>query len=147
MKFLNQYNNPFYIWWKVRKIFKFPKIHLYCGKITWFFGLPCRFDYYNRFIDIHTSGVGWKWKYDEPCFEWNPHIAITFFRKWQIIWVFTYYKKQALALNEATWEAMLGLIYRDKDLATVVKENTWSDGTTIHDNLTKWAKNSLLNKQ
>ena len=34
----NEYRNPFYIWWKCRKYFKFPNIKIHTGGLTWFFG-------------------------------------------------------------------------------------------------------------
>lgn len=36
IKIVNQYNNPLYYWWKVRKIFKRPKCHLIIKKNLWF---------------------------------------------------------------------------------------------------------------
>lgn len=87
----NEYNNPWYVWWKCRKYFKKPKWRLFnCGKIEWFFGLPCRHDYYNRILDIKFSSLGWKDKYNSPRHEWDPYINIVFLRKWQIFWIFTY---------------------------------------------------------
>ena len=40
----NEYHNPFYVWWKYRKYFKFPNIKTHIRKLTWFFGFPIRVD-------------------------------------------------------------------------------------------------------
>ena len=37
MKYWNEYNNPFYYWWKVRKYYKF-KYRWVIGKYYWQFG-------------------------------------------------------------------------------------------------------------
>lgn len=122
-KLWNEYHNPIYYWWKVRKYFKFPSIRFYKGKKTWFFGLPIRNDCYNRFIDIRLSGLGWKDKYNSPRFEWHPYIMIMFFRKWQIIWIF-YYKP------DHTWEAILDYLYYGKSIEEAIEDNTWVNVNT-----------------
>lgn len=123
---LDAYNNPYYYWWKVRKFWKIPKLHLaHIGKITWFYGLPCRYDYYNRIFDVRLSGLGWKDKDDSPRFEWDPYLCFTFFRKWQIIFIWnfcryfmkkedpTYYRLS----SEQTWETILYMTNYDKNIA------------------------------
>ena len=35
-----EYHNPFFPWYKVRKKFPRPKAHFICGKDIWFFGIP-----------------------------------------------------------------------------------------------------------
>lgn len=113
---VNEYNNPYYWWWKVRKFWKMPKIHLaHIGKITWRFGLPCSIESYNRIFDCAISGLGWKDKYDEPRFEWDPYLCFTFFRKWQIIFVWNYcsyfinakYEIMEIETSQHTWESIL----------------------------------------
>ena len=37
IKYWNEYNNPFYYWWKVRKYYKF-KCKLFIGRYYWLFG-------------------------------------------------------------------------------------------------------------
>ena len=124
----NEYHNPFYIWWKCKKWFNVPYIHFYCGKVTWFFGMPISKDKYNKIFDFRMSSLGWKWKYKHVEHEWDPYIVFTFFRKWQIMWVFNYVHKNdelSFTRNIATWEAMLDMIYNDKSLNYVVKAHQW----------------------
>ena len=68
----NEYHNPFYIWWKCRKYFKFPNIKIHTGGLTWFFGYPICKEYLNKFIDFRMSALGWKDKYNSPRHEWDP---------------------------------------------------------------------------
>ncbi len=115
---VNEFNNPYHYWWKVRKYWKMPKFHLaHIGKVTWWFGLPCNREYYNKYFDCFISGLGWKDKYDVPRFEWDPYLCITFFRKWQIIFVWNYcpyfMKKEnrlfEIETSESTWTAIVGM--------------------------------------
>lgn len=110
----NEYKNPFYVWWKCRKYYKFPYIHFYCGKLTWFFGMPISKYKYNKIFDFTTSALGWKWGFYYPSYSYDPYIVFTFFRKWQIMWIFNYmYKNDELSSikNIATWNAMLNMLY------------------------------------
>lgn len=139
----NEYYNPLYIWWKCRKSFNFPYIHLYCGKITWFFGMPINKYKYNKIFDFRMSALGWKWKYEYVRHEWNPYIVFTFFRKYQIMWTFSYVVKkdeESYTKNIATWEAMLDILYNNKTLNYAYKAHQWGtmDGKKIDikDNLT-----------
>jgi hypothetical protein len=132
IKLWNLYNNPFYHWWLVRKEFKRPKCHFIFKKNLWFFGLYINPTYYNRFIHIRTSAVGWKDKYDIPRHEWDPFIQIVFFRKWHMVWLFNWVDKtdqRSYISSMATWEAILDRIYYNKDLQTSINENTWGDAT------------------
>ncbi len=145
-KLWNEYNNPFYLWWKAHKWFKFPYIHIHIGKPTWFFGMPIRKDYYNPIFGFLSSGVGWKLKYDMVRHEWPPFIEIRIFRKLQILFVFNYITKSdkdSWVRDTATWEAMLEMIYQNKSIQDAVKDHVWGDNITIHNNLTKWAKSLL----
>lgn len=143
-KFLNQYYNPFYYYWKVRKIFKRPKAHLIIKKNLWFFGLPIRKDYYNKFINISSSGLGWKWKYDEVRHEWDPYIQICLFRKYHIVWIFNWTSKHDISnssiVSMATWEAILDYLYRHKTIQECIEQNTWASDNkvlTIKENIRK----------
>lgn len=119
-KIWNEYNNPFYIWWKCRKYFKFPRPVTRIGKIIWFFGMPIKKDYYNRLIDLRLSAVGWKWKYERIDFEWNPYIAITLFRKWQWSVHFNYGED-----SHIVWECMLNMVYNNDTLREAVYSHIW----------------------
>ena len=137
----NEYRNPFYVWWKCRKVFKFPYVHLYVGKVTWFFGMPIIRDMYNRVIDFRMSAVGWKLKYDYVVYEWDPYIVFTFFRRWQIMLIFNYVikgDKWSSFRNSETWEAMLEIVYNKQTLDETIKRHTLQDNKeliTITDNL------------
>lgn len=127
-KLWNEYHNPFYIWWKCRKWFNVPYTHFYCGKITWFFGMPISKYKYNRVFDFRMSALGWKWKYAHVEHEWDPYIVFTVFRKWQIMWVFNYIHKDdelSNTRNIATWEAMLDMLFNNKSLNYVIKAHQW----------------------
>ena len=149
----NEYRNPLYYWWKVRKLFKRPKFHLYVGKKIWFFGIPVREDFFNPIIGFRISGLGWKWKFDEVRHEWDPYILIRLFRKWDIIWTMNWVKKNdrnSYARSMATWEAILDYLYKDRTLKECVKYNQWGPPVgekgkpiTIINNLTKYGKHLL----
>ncbi len=127
----NDYHNPWYHWWKARKYFKRPKAHLIKGEKIWFFGLPCRRDYYNRLLDIRFSALGWKDKYNSPRHEWDPYIAITFLRKYHIIWVFNWVVKEdkdSHTSSLATWEAILDYLYYKTPIDRVLYSHIWASG-------------------
>ena len=155
MKLWNEYHNPFYIWWKVRKIFKRPKCHVYIGKKTWFFGLAILDCYYNPIISIKFRALGWKWKYDDVRHEWDPYIQIRLFRKWDIIFIFNWVDESdsdSSTRNMATWEAILDYLYNNKTIEECIKRHTWgarigqkdSHEITILDNIKESYKNEYL---
>ena len=122
----NEYHNPFYIWWKCRKYFKFPSIKTYIGKLTWFFGFPIRDEYLNKFVDFRISALGWKDKYDSPRHEWDPYISIVLFRKWQLLILFGYWGKTNDGVKDlATWEAMLDYLYYNIPIDKLINRHTW----------------------
>lgn len=137
----NEYRNPFYHWWKVRDKFKKPKCHVIWKKELWFFGLPIRKEFYNRFINIHSSAVGWKWKYDEVRHEWDPYIDICFFRKWHLCFIFNWIDKKdkdSWCKSMTTWEAILDYLYNNKTIEDCIEDNkrkSNNDILTINDNL------------
>lgn len=111
-----------------------PYIHFYKGEIIWSFGMPCRKDYYNKFIDFSFSALGYKTKYNEFRHEWDPYIAVTFFRKWQLLWTFNYVTKDdkdSWVRNLATWEAMMDILWNKKSLPYVVGYHTWGNSGKI----------------
>ena len=154
----DQYNNPFYYYWKVRKLFKRLKCHFMYGKDIWFFGLPIRKEYYNPIISIRTEGLGWKTKYGEFRHEWDPYIQICFFRKWHLIWIFNWVTKDdkdSSIRNMATWEAILEYLYNKESLKECIDSNQWGphigdeNGSIItpYDNLTDYGKAIYDKKQ
>lgn len=139
----NEYHNPLYYWWKVRKFFKRPKFHFIRGTNIYMFGFPIRKEYYHKILYIRFSGLGWKFKYDEVRHEWDPYIHIRLFRKWDFIWIVNWVKKhnEKISVSSmATWEAILGMIYRGYNLNTAVDSNKWSNGDSPYINLTKLGK-------
>lgn len=117
-KFFNEFTNPYHYWWKVRKYWKMPKIHLaHIGKITWWFGLPDSREHYKKKLDIIISGLGCKDKDNAPRFEWDPYLCITFFRRWQIIFVWNYChyfvkkwnREVEIETSEHTWESIVNM--------------------------------------
>lgn len=131
IKLWNQYRNPFYVWWKCKKYFKRPKCHFIYGKDIWFFGLYLNKKFYNPIVHFRMSALGWKWKYDEPRHEWDPFIQICFFRKYHLIWVFNWIKKddkQSSIRSMATWEAMLTYLYCNKNIHQSIVNNVWKSG-------------------
>ena len=125
----NKYHNPWYYWWKVRKVFKRPKAHFYYGKMTWFFGFPCRKDYLNSILDIRFSSLGWKTKYDSYRHEWDPYISIVFFRKWQLLWIFNWIDNNddfSHTRSMATWEAILDYLHDNFSIEECIKRHIWT---------------------
>jgi len=123
----NEYNNPFYHWWKVRKYFKFPNVHLLTGKHLWFYGMPIREDYWNRFIDIRISALGWKDKFSSPRHEWNPYICLSLFR-YKILLMFDYNDGTEYGMTEniSIWEIILYMLYYNKELnKDLIEDHIW----------------------
>lgn len=131
LKIWNQYNNPYYYWWKVRKHFVRPKWKLvYHGKEpTWFYGMYINSEYYNRFFDFQIKGLGWKSKWGEYRHEWDPMIILTIFRKYQCVWMLTYVNDQdpdSHTRNVATWEAILDMTSgKHPPLSKIIENHTW----------------------
>lgn len=137
----NSYHNPLYIWWKCRKLFKFPQIKFYIGKKFWFFGFPCRNDYLNKILDIRLASLGWKSKFNSPRHEWDPYFSIVLFRKWEFLIMFGYWGKDKDNVKDlATWEAMLDYLYFNVPKEKLVDYHTWkgNDGFTTIKEFIKW---------
>ena len=124
----NREHNPYYYWYKVKDIFKRPKAHFIIAKDYWMYGFPASRKYYNLIIDISSSSLGWKTKYNSYRHEWDPYINIVFFRRFHLIWLFNWIDKNdkySSTRNMATWEAILEYLYNNKSLDHVIKENVW----------------------
>lgn len=117
LKRLNCEHNLLYHWWKVRKYFKAPKIKFYIGRIKWIYGYPLK---YNKYVSFNMSSLGWKDKFRNPRFEWNPYILITVLNKWQLSITFYY-------VPDFTWEAILDILYYNKSVEQAIEHNTWID--------------------
>lgn len=72
---------PFKYWWKCRKVFRRPHIK-YGKRRSHLYFLPC----YNKIFHLSFNELGYKYKYDEPRFEWNPYIHLKLFNKIEYIW-------------------------------------------------------------
>ena len=112
--------NPLKTWWKAKKYFKRPKI-----SINFFSDIFYNCPYMNitsaaKILDIWSSDVTWKDKYNSPRHERNPFIWVCFFRKFgfSINWNIYYYND----LNEREdgsmfyWEYLLDFVYYKKTL-------------------------------
>lgn len=126
-KYWMEYHFPLSQWYKARDKFKKPKCHFICGKPVWFFGWPAREEYINPIIDIRSSSLGWKSKYDSPRHEWDPYFAITFFRKYRIMWMWNYITDDSNdnVRSMATWEALLDYLYFDRTIDWVKENHVW----------------------
>jgi hypothetical protein len=139
--------NPLKEWWKVKRYFKPPTMHIHIGELTWFYG---RLPYIHRkFIDFEADSLGWKDKYSSPRHEWDPFIAITFFKKFEICITFNFDKgrENDNTRSMATWEAIIDMLYYKRSLMQVCNEHVWvtMDRQTIDikSNLTKRALNAI----
>lgn len=147
-KYWWEYNFPYYHWWSVRKYFKRPKAHLYIGKPMWFFGFPLS-QYLNPIIDVRLHGLMWKDKWNSPRHECDPYFSIMLFEKWHFLWTFNWMDKKDEYDNTrsmATWEAVLDILYYNKDIEWCKKRHVWLSKDyriTIDKNLTDYGKGSI----
>lgn len=145
----NYWHNPLYHWWKMRKYFKFPKIHFVCQKDFWMFGCPINKNYYKPIVDIRFNALGWKDKYDSPRHEHDPFLQIVFFKKYHLVWVFNWITKgdfDESTRNMATWEALLDMMFYKHTITEVRNMHIWSSNENkiyIDSNLTKYALNEI----
>ena len=120
IKYWNEYNNPFYYWWKVRKYYKF-KCKLFIGKYYWLFG-----DYIRMpKVYFTCQGLGWKTKYDEYRFEWSPYILFRFFN-WQIRFIIG--PTEAVSAD-IYWESILEFTdkFEKRSFYEIINSHTWRD--------------------
>lgn len=115
----NEYHNPLYHWWKVRKYFKFPKVSFYFRKNYTYLKIK---KFYNSILCIQFSALGWKNKYNQPRFMWNPFIKIILFKKYNLLWIF-YWEKDYI-YNSMVWEYIIKLIYYDTTIENIKKYNS-----------------------
>lgn len=96
-------------WWKVRKIFKFPKLSFY----------TCKSGYTFYF---QNTDVRYKWKWDYICVEDPPKLRIVLFkREFGLIltWPYNEYEDE-----DFYWESILNYLYLyDKDIEKTIKES------------------------
>lgn len=111
-------NNPLKTYWKIKYIFKFPKIFCYVGK--WYYGFPIYQENAGSILHISSSDVIWKFKYSEVRHEFDPEINIVLFRRWQLYFRFTYKN-----LDDIVWETILDYLYNKKNIKKAIEDNTW----------------------
>lgn len=95
------YSNPLYYQnSKILKVFKRCPFKIHIGKYHYImFSDPIR----NRSIEILFTGLGWKDKYNSPCYEYPPNILFKFFNfEFRIIWTWGDYLKDTIY-----WEDVL----------------------------------------
>lgn len=129
---------PLKTYWKVRKIFKRPKIGFYFGKWS---SCPIHtFASSNnipKILAIWSSDVSYKYKYDSPRHEEDPNFAIILFRKY--IFAITFYMSYKDELRDVVngsieyWEFILNYL-EDKNLVKSFKKSYG------------WERTSKLNK-
>lgn len=120
-KLFNLYiENPLKTWWKVRKLFKFPNI-----SIKFFYNPRFNCPYISlksigKLLDIWSSDVVWKDKYNTPYYEESPFVWFCLLGKFGFSIDFhIYYKDKSgkLACGDIYyWEYILDYLYYNKDL-------------------------------
>lgn len=133
--FKNPYKNPLYYWWKVRKIFKKPPLHVHIGKYTYI--LLCDWIKSPK-IQLAFNGLGWKDKYDSPRYEYFPNILFKFFN-WEIriFWSWQYQCDEGIIMDsqyvsdDAYWETILDMVVYNKTLNEAMDRNTWQNNINV----------------
>lgn len=142
------FKNPLKVWWKVRKLFKFPKIKLFYGNVDKVSTGYIFSDWFNRNSDfyLHCSDVYYKWKFDDICFECPPYITLVLFKKWKISIIFN----GPIEDYHTYWDAILTCLYIDnKDIRKTKQEYAWvryvktEDGD--YDKVSAWNNDILTN--
>lgn len=117
---ISEYNDPLYWWRKVKHIFKRPPCKIHIGKYTYIMLCdPVR----ERKIYFSSNGLGYKFKYDMPRFEYIPNIVFKFFN-WEIriLWSWGDCFKDTVY-----WETILDVAANRKTLEDAIDDNTWGD--------------------
>lgn len=128
---LNSRYNPYYYWTFFKKYVKRPKMSFSINsKYRYTFGLPME----NNKWHIKLKGLGWKVKFDEVRWEYNPYFS--FYIPGILHFLITWgYEKEAAKnsylINLICWENMLTLYYANKiskkDIVDIFLENLWRD--------------------
>ena len=75
-------NNPLRTYWKVKKYFRPMTLHWYIGSKLMSPIPP--YGHCAKILDIYSTDVIWKDKYNTPRHEYDPCISIILFNKWCI---------------------------------------------------------------
>ena len=121
-------NNPLRTYWKVKKYFKPMTLHWYIGSKL-MSPLP-PYGYCAKILDIYSTDVIWKDKYNTPRHEYDPCISITLFNKWCIgcYWKFELNNQD---YSMQYWESILDYLYYDyTNPIKAVDNNIWENCIT-----------------
>lgn len=106
--------NPFKTWWKVRKYFKFPKLHISTTN-------KYRSNYW---FHIKTFDILWKDKWNSPRHEISPRITINIFKKFTL----SISIEGNIEYSWIYWETILDYLYYTNDLTKALENNSgWED--------------------
>lgn len=127
--------NPFYTWWKARKIFKFPKLKfIFMGsKLVTMLHPNKPFQDIAKILDVVMWDISWKDKFDEPRYESPAFLYVSFFRlfgfkvKTNIDWIDECgYKNDG---DMYYWEYLLDYVYYNRKLKEV---SIWKSGSKLY---------------
>lgn len=78
--------NPLKTWSSVKEVFKFPKVNILCGFNVKTGNIFIDYKYSHRkILNINCQDVGYKMKWDDPRYEYNPYICIDIFNAFRFI--------------------------------------------------------------
>ena len=118
LRYINDKDRP--------KGFKRPPIIFNVGKYLWTWGDPIKWDEYagNRLCGFSFTPLGWKDKYDEPRFEWQPNISLKVF-KWCFRLIFTWSYKNKIVADDIYYESLLDVKVYKHTLLHAYRNNQW----------------------
>lgn len=132
--------NPFKTWWKARKYFKIPKT-----KVTFYFNKNLST---AKILDIVSSDLMWKDKWNSPRHEDNPHICICFFKKFGIQIIPRIYGTDEFGEKEEKdmhyWEYLLDYLYYSKTLKLT---SCWTTSSDIFQHTVRYGENGSKDKK
>ena len=114
--------NPFIIWWKARRYFKFPKLRFYACRKGYMDMFPINDDLVAKWVDITFRELWWKDKWRSPRHEFNPIIKLVLFRRYETGVIFTNKVDDMIY-----WETILDYLYYSKNIYKSVNNNIWED--------------------
>ena len=120
IQIFNEYNNQFYIWWKVRKIFKTSNV-----------GWKWKYDEVRHEWDPYIQIRLFR--------KWDIILIFNWIVKSD---------QDSNCRSMATWEAILDYLYNNKTLQECINRHTWyknDNEITIHSNIKKELLKSICN--
>jgi hypothetical protein len=125
--------DPLRTWKKAKKYFKKPSLsfHFFTNPIY-----DCPFANLrnmSKILEVWSSDVWWKDKYDSPRFEGNPFIYVCFFKSIGFSICFNVIYIDELGRNKDCsmlyWEYLLDFVYYNRPLSDI---STWTFQSRIH---------------